>query len=331
MEIETLKRFDRLIAILIQLQSKKIVKASEMAERFEVSLRTIYRDLRSLQEAGVPLYGEAGLGYALVDGYRLPPVMFSKEEANAFIAAEKLVTRFTDKTIRKSFESALLKIKSVLREGEKNRIALLEDKIKIDEAVLFFNHSVPNALELIFDSLSSNMQLNLRYHSTTADAPENRRIEPVGVFHENQFWYIMAYCHLRNDYRQFRLDRIQAISSTNQPFTRSHCPLEEYRKSTGSRVKTGVKILVKKQIAPHLKYDRHFYGFVSEILREDSVEMNFLTTDIEHGFPRWYLMFADQATILEPEDLKIRVKELLTRITMNLEVESAKEEKRSIP
>lgn len=318
METETLKRFDRLIAILIQLQSKKIVKANEMADRFEVSLRTIYRDLRSLQEAGVPLYGEAGQGYALVDGYRLPPVMFSREEATAFIAAEKLVTQFTDKTIHKSFESALLKIKSVLRESEKSRIELLENKIKINGAGRFFNQSVPNALELIFDSLASEKQLQVKYHSVTADAPENRRIEPVGVFHENQFWYIMAYCHLRNDYRQFRLDRIHSIASTDQSFSRSHGPMEEYRKPADACVKTKVKLLVKKQIVPHLKYDRHFYGFISETLHGDAVEMNFLTTDIEQGFPRWFLMFADYATILEPEDLKIRVRNLLARISQNL-------------
>ena len=96
---ETPKRFDRIVAILIQLQSKKIVKAHELAERFKVSLRTIYRDIRTLEASGVPIYSEAGIGYSLMEGYRLPPVMFTREEASSFIAAEKLMQKFTDKEI----------------------------------------------------------------------------------------------------------------------------------------------------------------------------------------------------------------------------------------
>jgi biotin operon repressor len=84
---ETPKRFDRIVAILIQLQSKKIVKAQELADRFEVSLRTIYRDIRTLEASGVPIYSEAAVGYALMEGYRLPPVMFTREEVSSFIAA----------------------------------------------------------------------------------------------------------------------------------------------------------------------------------------------------------------------------------------------------
>src|SRR5699024_8506905 len=99
MKLDAPKRFDRIVAILIQLQSKKVIKAQELADRFQVSLRTIYRDIRSLETAGVPLYGEAGTGYSLMEGYRLPPVMFTREEAGSFVAAEKLMQHFTDKNL----------------------------------------------------------------------------------------------------------------------------------------------------------------------------------------------------------------------------------------
>ncbi|MGO1521121.1 MAG: helix-turn-helix transcriptional regulator, partial [Sphingobacterium sp.] len=91
MTTEIKKRFDRIVEILIQLQSRRLVKAKDLADHFQVSLRTIYRDIRSLEQAGVPLIGEAGLGYSLVDGYRLPPVSFTKEEALSFASTEKLV------------------------------------------------------------------------------------------------------------------------------------------------------------------------------------------------------------------------------------------------
>ena len=110
-----MNRIDRVTAVLIQLQSKKIVKAQDIAERFSISLRTVYRDINTLQEAGVPIIGEAGLGYSIMDGYRLPPVMFTKEEATAFLTAEKLIEKFTDPSTEVSYKSAMYKVRAVLR------------------------------------------------------------------------------------------------------------------------------------------------------------------------------------------------------------------------
>src|SRR4029079_3218516 len=109
-----INRIDRLTAILIHLQSKKVVKAEEISDRFEISLRTVYRDVRSLMEAGVPIGSEAGTGYFIVDGYYLPTVMFSQEEASSMLLASKLVEKMADDSVRRAFESALMKIKSVL-------------------------------------------------------------------------------------------------------------------------------------------------------------------------------------------------------------------------
>lgn len=100
---EELNRFDRTLAILILLQSKKLVKASQLSDRFGVSLRTIYRDIRSLEAAGVPILGEAGVGYSIMEGYRLPPVMFTREEAGSFVAAEMLMRKFTERSTRRAF------------------------------------------------------------------------------------------------------------------------------------------------------------------------------------------------------------------------------------
>src|SRR3981189_3616994 len=117
-----MNRIDRLTAILIHLQSKKIVKAEEIANRFEISLRTVYRDVKALMEGGVPIGSEAGTGYFIVDGYHLPPVMFSQEEASSMLLAGKLVERMSDQSVRKAFESALLKIKCVLNDTEKSNL-----------------------------------------------------------------------------------------------------------------------------------------------------------------------------------------------------------------
>lgn len=321
MENESPKRFDRIIAILIQLQSKKVVKAQEFASRFEVSLRTIYRDIRSLEAAGVPLYGEAGTGYSIMEGYRLPPVMFTREEAGSFVAAEKLMQQFTDKNLGQYFESAMFKLKSVLRGAEKDWITTLGTHISIHTAQKAFNENIPNALEILFESLAEKKQVVLNYQSLQREQPVIRSIEPVGLFHENQRWYILGYCHLRNDYRQFRIDRIQHISRSEKSFTREHESVDELRKKDGHLKKTTVKLLVDKKVAKYLEYDRHYYGFVSEKEKENQVEITFEVPEsaLQEGFPRWYLMFGDYSEILEPEAMKIRVKEIICRAMKNLE------------
>ncbi|RYZ76367.1 MAG: HTH domain-containing protein [Proteobacteria bacterium] len=156
---ESPKRFDRIVAILIQLQSKKIVKAQEIADRFNVSLRTIYRDIRTLEASGVPIYAEAGIGYSLVDGYRLPPVMFTREEASSFIAAEKLMQQFTDKELGENYASAMFKLKSVLRSAEKDMIDEIGSKVVIRKFKDASAAKAPNALALIFRSIGEKVQV----------------------------------------------------------------------------------------------------------------------------------------------------------------------------
>lgn len=313
MEEKTLKRFDRLVAILIQLQSKKIVRSQELADRFQVSLRTIYRDIKTLENAGVPLYGEAGVGYSLVEGYRLPPIMFTPEEADSFIAAEKLMQHFTDKNLSRHFASAMYKIKSVLRGTEKERVEALEQYISIHTTQRAFNEKVPQALDVLFDSIVQRKQVTLRYQALHADHPGERNIEPVGLFHENQFWYVMGYCHLRKDYRQFRLDRIQGISRTDHDFTRSHSSVEDYRRQQKSYRNVEAKLLVDKSVVRYLKYDRHFYGFVEEKEKEDQMEMIFHISQNDEGFARWLLMFGDYTKIIQPQWLKTTIKHILER------------------
>jgi predicted DNA-binding transcriptional regulator YafY len=126
-----MNRIDRLTAILIQLQSKRVVKAQDIAERFTISLRTVYRDIRTLEQGGIPLIGEAGIGYSIMDGYRLPPIMFTKEEATAFLTAEKLIEKLTDTSTEESYKSAMYKIKAVLRATEKDYLENIDEHIEV--------------------------------------------------------------------------------------------------------------------------------------------------------------------------------------------------------
>ncbi|WP_219225569.1 helix-turn-helix transcriptional regulator [Pedobacter antarcticus] len=320
---ETPKRFDRIVAILIQLQSKRIVKAHELAERFEVSLRTIYRDIRTLEASGVPLYSEAGIGYSLLEGYRLPPVMFTREEASSFIAAEKLMQKFIDKELGSHYASATFKLKAVLHNSDKDWVSSIESNVLMQPASSLFNEKSPNTLALLFKSIAEKTQVILRYKTAEAEQTVERAIEPVGVFHDNNNWYTLGYCHMRNDYRQFRADRIQEIYTTEIPFTIIHQPLETYlKKDKLVCPTTKVRILVDRKIAKYLEYEKKYQGFVSEQVAGENIEMTFLSPDLENSFARWYLMFGDCASILEPERLKARVSELLDKMQSGIRKDS---------
>lgn len=317
MEIVELKKFDRIVAMLIQLQSRRVVKAQDLADRFGVSLRTIYRDIRTLESSGVPVVGEAGVGYSIMEGYRLPPVMFTREEAGSFVAAEKLMQHYVDKSLRTHYASAMFKIKAVLRGSEKDWVSTLESQVSINPGRPSFNADIPNTLEVLFKAMAEKKQLELKYKTFDAEADTLRNIEPVGIFHEHNNWYVMAYCHLREDYRQFRADRIKGIKISELDFTQEHGPVEDHRNAGNFQKKLKVRLLVDARITKYISESRHYFGFVSEETKGNQVEMIFQTDEGkagEEGFARWFMMFGDQAKILEPEQLKIRVGQLVVEM-----------------
>lgn len=316
MSIDIKKRFDRIVEILIQLQSKRVVKAQELADRFEVSLRTIYRDIKSLEQAGVPIIGEAGSGYSIVEGYRLPPIVFSKEEAISFIGAEKLMEKFMDKKLMSDYKSAMYKIKSVLKHNERDSISTIENQIIMSKSSYeTFNQSVPHALQTFFESIAHKRQVALSYQGTSDKQPESRTIEPIGLFHENNFWYVGAYCLKRNDYRQFRADRIFTIELLTATFTREHISLAELMANRKNNITPiSVHIRVGLETAPHLDWQKMYFGFTHQEDRSTQYkDLFFEYKGPLDYFARWFMMYADDAWIVEPPVLKDAVKNILKK------------------
>lgn len=303
-----MNRIDRVTAILIHLQSKRVVKAQDIADRFGISLRTVYRDVRTLEEAGIPLIGEAGVGYSIMEGYRLPPVMFTQEEATAFLTAEKLVGKLTDTSTKESYSSAMYKIKSVLRSGEKEHLENMDAHIEVlGNTYLPQDQQTANPLQAILKSISEKCVLSIDYFANHSQEKTKRNIEPVGVFYSGSYWHLIAFCQLRNDYRDFRTDRISKIVTTEHPFRKEHPSLKTYLKQISKEKELYTVVMtVNKDAIPFIGDQKYYNGFVSQRQLKGKTEMTFLTSSLE-GFARWYLMFGDRADIISPDVLKKRI------------------------
>ncbi len=315
-----MNRIDRISAILIQLQSRRITTAQHIADRFKISLRTVYRDVRSLEQAGIPIIGEAGVGYSIMEGYRLPPVMFTREEAIAFLTAEKLVEQFTDADNGTHYRSALYKIKAVLRTTEKDLLENIDNRIEVLKSRRIENTQPDlKLLQPILKGISDKKVLALQYFSHYKQEDTDRYVEPVGVIFLDNYWHLIAYCRLRNDYRDFRLDRIGDILTTSETFCQQHISLKEYLKNSyQERPLEEVIIRVDKHIANYLNGEKYYHGFISQTeIDENTFEMNFLTMSLG-GFSHWYMMFALHGSIIKPESLREAVKVMASKISLKL-------------
>jgi predicted DNA-binding transcriptional regulator YafY len=219
------KRLSRLTAILTQLQTKRLLTASELANQFLVSVRTIYRDIRTLEQAGVPIITEEGKGYSIMEGYRIPPVMFTESEANALITAEQLVLKNKDASFVREYSEAINKIKSVLRSNTKDKANLLSNRIVFRQNT--DNDRTSNYLSVLQLALTNCNLTKIEYHSPENNQTTNRIIEPFAVYSTQENWLLIAFCRLRKD---FRLDRIQKLEITNDLFESHKMTLQEYFK-----------------------------------------------------------------------------------------------------
>lgn len=316
-----MNRIERISAILIQLQTKKVVKGQEIADRFGISLRTAYRDIRALEISGVPITSEAGVGYSLVDGYRLPPISFTQEEARAFLTAEKLVDKFTDATTTNDYQSALYKIKSVLKTADKEHLEDLDETIQVVR-----NFDLPpsqNSLEylpLVLKSIGQKKALKITYFANHSQTFSDRTIEPIGVFLMGNYWYLIAFCLLRKDYRNFRIDRIADCNLLDVAISKKHPSLKKYLKEY-IKSKEGIytiKIKVENTAMCYFGEQKYYHGLLSEKRLKSHTEMNFLSASLE-GFARWFIVFGDAAEIIEPKELKNSVNTLAKKILKKLD------------
>ena len=218
-------RLARLTAILTQLQSKRIVTAKDIAEKHGVSIRTVYRDIRTLEQSGIPIITEEGKGYSVMEGYNLPPVMFTEEEANALITAEHLILKNKDQSLVDQYQNAITKIKAVLRRNQKAKTQILAQRIQIRNNKN--NEKTSNYLIQLQSHIANFQVVQLDYLSLENQRNE-RKIEPFALYTTNDNWILIAFCRERNDFRAFRLDCVQRLTPTQEQFEPHRITLEQY-------------------------------------------------------------------------------------------------------
>lgn len=313
-----MNRIDRLHAILTHLQSKKKVTAQEMADRFNISLRTVYRDVKALDESGVPVIGEAGTGYTIMEGYRLPPVMFTQEEASALLLGAKLAERFTDGSVKRHFHAALFKIKAVLRSTDKEYVDSLTEHIEIITRYAPDNDSPQQYLSTLQQAVVGKKIVQLHYRSNLKEEVTRRRVEPIGLLHYGSAWHLIGWCHLRTDYRDFRLTRMLGVTLEDATFDpAAHPSIKEYIETLRASADLQEAIvLVDKRIVKFLQEQKYLNGFVSEEDLGDFVRMKFLTSSFPY-FARWLLMYTDAIRVDSPESLKSEIKTLSEKLSVH--------------
>ena len=204
-----MRRADRLFQIVQALRGGRLVTARQLAERLEVSERTIYRDIADLQGSGVPVEGEAGLGYILQSGFDLPPLMFSREEIVALVAGARLIRAWGGHEMARAAEEALIKIGAVLPEAERARAEAVQVHAfpmpQLDDATR-------ERLDRIERAVEDRARLTLDYADVDG-AVTQRPVRPLGLWFWGKVWTLVAWCELREDFRMFRVDRIRQMTT----------------------------------------------------------------------------------------------------------------------
>lgn len=208
-----MRRADRLFQIVQYLRAGRLLTAKILGERLEVSERTIYRDIADLQGSGVPIDGEAGVGYLLREGYDLPPLMFNREELAALVFGARIVRAWGGTKMALAAEEALVKIKAVLPKNT------LKDLTKTPVYALDFQLPAEHRERLdLFNSAIYECHVVQISYTDAQDKTSKRAIQPLGLYYWGKVWTLVAWCRARDDFRSFRIDRMDNLKLTGERF-----------------------------------------------------------------------------------------------------------------
>jgi predicted DNA-binding transcriptional regulator YafY len=291
---------DRLFAITVLLQSRARLRALDLAQRFGVSRRTIYRDMSALSESGVPIVSLPGEGYELMEGFSLPPLAFTPEEASALFLGGRLLTEHATGRLGMDAAQALEKLAAILPAPTRAWVERLT-------AIVGFIASRPrfdlddSRLALLQDAIAERRVVHLRYHSRSRDEATERDVEPVRLHYNDGVWYVTGYCRLRTGSRDFRLERIEELAVLDEVFAPRDAGTE-----TAQRIEVRVRFAAS---ARRWVRERQHYGFVREQTGADGgAVMTYRVEAIDEMLP-WLRGWGPAAEVLTPVELREELRE----------------------
>ena len=208
-----MRRADRLFTIIQIFRRRKLVRAQELAERLEVSARTIYRDIADLVTSGVPIEGEAGVGYVLRKGFDLPPLMFDEQEIEALVLGVRIVESWADPKLADAAKNIITKVETVIPERLRNYMAetaLLAPANHFAEPITIDPGELRNAVR-------HKNKIQFCYHDVN-NAETQRTVRPLALTFYGPVWLLASWCELREDFRSFRVDRISELHILSDTF-----------------------------------------------------------------------------------------------------------------
>lgn len=203
-----MRRADRLFQIIQHFRGGRLITAAELAEQLEVSPRTVYRDIADLQTSGVPIDGEAGVGYVLKSGFDLPPLMFTRDEVVSLIAGARLIQAWGGATMARAALQALAKIEAVLPDDVREQT----QQVEIHAMAYELTPEIRSRIDDLEEAVQKRHRLKIAYSDAQGDRSD-RVIRPLGLWFWGKVWTLVAWCELRNNFRMFRVDRIAQMDA----------------------------------------------------------------------------------------------------------------------
>jgi predicted DNA-binding transcriptional regulator YafY len=297
-----MNRIDRLFGIILHLQGRRRVRAEELPDAFEVSKRTIYRDILALTEVGVPIVSLPGQGYELMQGFFLPPLVFTREEATALLLGARLLGEQAVGRIATGADTAVAKIAVALPEATRRDVERLGEMITFMVPRPRFNLDDPQ-LSALQRSLGERRVVRMHYHSLARDEVSLRDVEPLRLTYSSGAWYLQAYCRLRLGQREFRLDRIESLEVLAETFQERQTALEG---AEAGGAGTEVRVRVDGRSVRWVR-ERQHYGFVDEEQTGPEVIMIYRVDSMEELVP-WLRSWGPAVEVLSPPQLRSRLR-----------------------
>ena len=304
-----MNRTDRLLSLIVELQAKHWQRAEDLAETFEVSKRTIYRDMMALMESGVPVISSPGQGYALDEGYFLPPLSFNTDESIVLLLGTDFMQQTFDAQYQTAARSATSKIRAVLSQRLRDEVDDLQTSMRFIAVNPLDSTTHPETLQQLRRAIIQHRTVRLDYHTrfTTnqdvAGSKTTRDVDPYALVHLENTWYLSGYCHLRHDIRNFRLDRIDKLQILSAGFTRP----QNFHLGPKPRTDTDItaQVLFKPEVARWVQEDSFFYIINMETQAEGLLVT--LRVRQETDLVQWLLGWGSNVRVLEPATLQQRI------------------------